>query len=224
MVKPTDIEPYPILPPLDGVEIDFQYAGGFSLPAANALPPCRFGDVLEARRSAVGLSLSAEHLSDFLFHSMRKRRGGPGRFGRDWTGRGAPSAGGLHVLRLLILPMNSIDPLGIYDPESHCLLRPSISCGLVERNAKSVGELAAATTGTTIQFLAFPSDISRRYVNWESLLWRDSGALAATMGLVATALGMTCVVLGRTGRDVLEEEAWCSSAVAVGAVHLGAKA
>jgi hypothetical protein len=88
-------------------------------------------------------------------------------------------------------------------------------------NAKNVGILCAAQRGTTLQFIADANYLSSYYENSETLLWRDSGALAATICLVATAMGLTSVILGRTGADLLTD--W-EGFVGVGAVHIGAPA
>ncbi len=41
------------------------------------------------------------------------------------------------------------------------------------------------------------------YSNPESLVWRDSGALASTMGLVAEWLGLSANILGFSGGEYM---------------------
>lgn len=53
-------------------------------------------------------------------------------------------------------------------------------------------------------------------------MWRDAGALAVTIAFAATALGMTSVILGRTGGSVLKAAGIDPRLAAVGAVHVGA--
>ncbi|TIU52212.1 MAG: hypothetical protein E5W19_02090 [Mesorhizobium sp.] len=45
--------------------------------------------------------------------------------------------------------------------------------------------------------------VSAAYNNSESLVWRDSGALAATIGLVAEWLGLSANMLGIAGGEYM---------------------
>lgn len=219
--KPTDLEPFPRSEPQRARHTAILYDGKIDLPRPRELPQAKIASVLAARRSAVGGPIPKQILSDLLFHTMRKRRGGIGRFERPWEGRAAPSAGGLHPIRLLVIPTENGDPIAIYDAHIHCLKLLQSTDELRLRNLQSVAALTSAKAGTTLQFIADPVELAGCYENWESLLWRDSGALAATISLVAAAMELTCVVLGRTGHDVLAHEAWANSFIGVGGVHLG---
>lgn len=190
-------------------------------PTPQPLPETRFRDVLNARRSAVSGHLPEQQLGDLLFHVFQRRRGGDGRFGQPWEGRASPSAGGLHVISVLCIPIECHASLGIYDRECHGIRMLGESEHLRERNAESVELLTSAKGGTTLQLMADTRTLSACYENSLTLLWRDSGALAATICLVATCLGITSVILGRTGESLPIGRS-LDGLQAVGAVHLGA--
>jgi hypothetical protein len=192
-----------------------------SLPAAPDLPQVHFSDVLSARESAIAGPLAQGHLAALLWHVSVRRRGGEGRFGQPWEGRAAPSAGGLHVISLLVIPIDP-GPVGLYDPASHHIRLAASPEPLRRTNAESVKLLTASEHGTTLQFIADTERLSSCYDNSESLLWRDSGALAATICFVAACLRLTSVTLGRTGSDLVGLSSSASGFVGVGAVHLGA--
>lgn len=218
---PTDDEPRP----RDGATATMisSLAGRplHALPAPRPLPDICFSDVLAARRSAVSGPLSDQELGDLLFHVMRWRRGGTGRFGQPWEGRASPSAGGLHVISLLCIPVQGQTPIGIYETRHHGLRLVEAADNLSGENAANVELLASARSGTTLQFMADAGRLAACYENSATLLWRDSGALAATICLVAACLGLTAVVLGRTGASLPAPEG-LDGMLAVGAVHLGA--
>jgi hypothetical protein len=90
-----------------------------------------------------------------------------------------------------------------------------------DANSESVNSLCSATAGTTLQFVADIEFLESCYENSASLLWRDSGALAMTIRMVATSLAMTSVVLGRVGSSLLGGKNFTDRFVGAGAVHLG---
>lgn len=150
---------------------------------------------------------------------MLRSRRFDGRFG-EWESRTAPSAGGMHAVTLLVLPIGR-GPTGIYDDARHCLLAPPNPESALEINLNSVGKLCGATTGTTIQLLADGRRYAACYEDQSSLMWRDAGALVAVLALVSTALSLHSVVLGRKGGDIARA-AGLGKWTAVGAIHIGA--
>lgn len=192
----------------------------FRFPAPLPLPDKSFSQILEARRSAVGGELADQQLGDVLHNVTRRMRGGLGRFGQAWEGRASPAAGGLHVISLLCLPVERTSRVGFYDRNQHSLRQIEKAPEIQRVNAESVKLLTGATSGTTIQFLADAARLNSCYENGMSLLWRDSGALAATICLVATCFGLNAVILGRTGSG-LDLPSSLSGWQPLGAVHLG---
>lgn len=217
---PTDAEPAPRL----GIEARYRVPSldeWTALPRAIREPAAGFLDVLRARRSAIGGLVDGDDLSSLLWHAtaLRERRA-DGRFGVPWESRPAPSAGGLHAIRIVVLPLDDGAQAGEYLPDHHALA--PIDPNGIEANRASVAEMIGATTGTTLQLACDLDLLAACYDNPETLMWRDAGALAATISFAATALGMTSVALGRTGGGVLKAAGVDPRLAAVGAVHLGA--
>ena len=199
----------------------FGVVGVEDLPRGVHNPEAPFLQVLNARVSRFGGSLAPGDLSSALWHSMLLRERRPiGRFGLPWESRSAPSAGGLHPIHLLCLPIGENGPVALYDPDRHRHLLLTGGAAAYAENAASVLELTGATAGTTLQFAADHSKIDACYENADSLLWRDAGALAATVCLVAAALELAAVPLGRTGTRILRAAGLPDPFIGVGAVHL----
>lgn len=218
MASHIDGEPKPRLPARASRRALLD-ATSFNLPRAIALPEVNFLDVLNKRRSATGATLAVEQLSSLLWHAMQLRTRGPGRFGVHWESRSAPSAGGLHPIRLIVLPLDAGSPFGTYDDRTHALLR--ISDAALALNRASIAELLGPAEGTTIQLAADAELVAACYENHGSLLWRDAGALTATMCLIATALGLTAMPLGRTGDSIVRATGLPGAFIGAGAVHVG---
>lgn len=124
-------------------------------------------------------------------------------------------------MRLLALALEPDGLSGVYDDAQHGLGSPD-GAGIeaLALNRKSVAELAGADAGTTIQLFADPVRLIRCYEHHESLLWRDAGSVIATLCLVAEALGLAAVPLGRIGTNIVQAYG-LPGYRALGAVHLG---
>jgi len=220
---PTNDEPHPI-PGAQGVRaalpdwpIVTDWATSFETPTRD------FMAVLATRRSSTGAAVGDDELAALLRHStMLRHRGSDGRFGR-WESRPTPSAGGMHAIRILCLPWQPTGTGGIYDADRHVLFDPPSLGEALRLNRSNVGELTAATDGTTLQLVADIGHYDSCYRNSSSLMWRDSGALCATIGLVAAALSLTAVVLGRIGTDIVEAAGLMHPHVGAGAIHIGVR-
>lgn len=190
------------------------------LPRAVDRPDIGFFDVLDARRSATGGPLATAQLSTLLWHSTRLRDRLPGRFGIGRESRSAPSAGGLHPIRLIVLPIEGGDA-GTYDDHRHALA--AIDPSALELNQTSIADILAIQAGTTIQFAADAELVAACYENSGSLIWRDSGALAATMCLVATALNLAATPVGRIGDAIVRAAGLPEGFIGAGAVHVSTR-
>jgi hypothetical protein len=202
-----------------------------ALPASTPVPLPRrirssdqgFFEVLGSRHSRAGLAVSLDDLSSLLWHStlLRSRRPS-GRFDVPWESRAAPSAGGLHGISILVLPLEQDAFGGCYDPEGHFLHKydgPGLAL-----NRKSIADILGIATGTTLQLAADTSKYDACYEAAESLMWRDAGALATIICLVATALGINSTPIGRTGEDVVRSLGLPAPFTGAGAVHIGSRA
>jgi hypothetical protein len=173
-------------------------AAGISLPPPAPMRADLF-EVLKRRTSRPGtLSLSDNDLASILWHStlIRERRS-PQVDHRGWESRAAPAAGGLHGIEILCLPLEPSSAPSWYDPLHHRLIPASLNNELREMHRRLIGELCRCEAGVTLQFVSDWRRLSLLYRNAESLLWRDAGALLATICLVAEAYEVACTPFGR---------------------------
>ncbi len=82
-------------------------------------------------------------------------------------------------------------------------------------------EILETAQGTTIQFAVDATLVRACYENPELLIWRDAGALAATICLVAAALDLTATPVGRIGDIIVKAAGMPDGFVGAGAVHIG---
>lgn len=180
-----------------------------------------FFEVLARRRSALGGSVSERELSSVLWHAMLLReRNRNSRFG-EWESRAAPSAGGLHSLGIACLPVDGSPWCGLYDPEAHELRSSSSFEGAVSLNRNEIDEILSSKHGITLQFIGYRRRYEACYQHWESLFWRDAGALLGIITMIATALGLEASPVGRNGRDIVAAAGFPTEYLAGGAIHIG---
>lgn len=187
------------------------------------VPGTGFMAALHARTSRPGGKLQADDLAALLRHStcLRHRRQ-DGRFG-TWESRSAPSAGGLHGIHILCLPIGEGHAAGIYDDVDHELRAPGPLSRARELNRRSAREIAGVNAGTTLQFFADVARYHACYDSADTLVWRDAGALCVVVALVAAALDLVSIPLGRHGRTIVEAAKIGDRFVGVGALHVGSR-
>ncbi len=165
----------------------------------------------------------SEEISTLLWYSSKISETKDLGTGHIWQHRPTPSAGGRHPIDLMILSRNNNYEAGIYDPRAHAIAHldthettplKEFSCFLDE-NFKAQG-------ATIIWFVAQPQKTTSAYNNATSLIYRDVGALEATIGLVAEGLNLNHCSIGISG------EPWISSflnssgmAIGVGGILIG---
>jgi SagB-type dehydrogenase family enzyme len=177
------------------------------LPAPENVPSPACLHVLHGRCSRRTFeTLPEERLATLLWFTAKTLRVQREPSGFGWQHRPAPSSGGRHPIYPLVL-IPAIDPLGlsVYEPESHALLdleQPEASAQLafLER----LEAVLSPQSGTVIWFAADFLRTASRYESCESLVWRDAGALLATICIAAEAMSLNCCAYGITG------EAWIS--------------
>lgn len=135
------------------------------------------------------------------------------------THRPHPSAGGRHPLRLYLVA-HAVDGLAagsyLFDP-----LRAELRSVEVDRAAEAIHAIAEQMAlnqlpPVTIFLGAELERTLSRYPTGLSLVWRDAGALMATLHLVATDLGLASCLAGTCGLLFTDAEQ-----VDVGALILG---
>lgn len=156
--------------------------------------------ILETRQSRRDFRapLTLQQLGDLLWHSYRVRQ--MARLENDlvWESRPAPAGGGCYPIQVLGVRVATLpNSVLAYYPEHHLFgVRDLISDGIFERCVAEVGRCLKTDRGTILWFVADLGRSGKKYHNPESLAWRDSGALLATLGLVAEGMGLNFCGLG----------------------------
>ena len=182
-------------------EFDFPIVTVHRLPTPTEFSDIGFLDTMTNRRSErkFGRPLEDAELSSLLWLSCRTimSHREPSRF--SWEHRVTPSAGGRHPIHLLVLRRRARRTLfELYIPQDHSLARLSCSDIPLQQLLKQCDQLMNIRHATVIFFAAEIARTSSKYLNPESLIWRDAGALVATLNLAATALRLPSCALGLT--------------------------
>lgn len=178
---------------------DYGFTEAIFLPHAKPLR-ISFDRALARRQSSRSFAapLSPEPLGPLLSLAARKRvlPLPPDRL--DWESRPYPSAGGCHEIDLLVLKVaGHEDAAFIYDAQNHALgMLPNVEQKELRAALRELNKVVPCTRATVIWFVADVRRLAARYRNWESLLWRDSGSVGATLMLAATAVNLNACLVG----------------------------
>ena len=224
MATPIDAEPRPRPVPRSPERNHWEGRPRIALARTITEPKIDFLGLLRRRRSSIGhASVAPTDLSSLLWHAMllRARRPATADFAA-WESRATPSAGGIHCISLLCLPIEDDAGAGLFDPERHELVQlpDDQRRAAVEGNRRNVAVMCGATCGTTLQFVADIPRIDGAYENAETLIWRDAGALTMTLALAAEALDLAALPLGRTGAEIVTAAGFGPGWRGVGAIHI----
>jgi SagB-type dehydrogenase family enzyme len=184
-----------------------------------------FAEVLASRRSQRSFGpMSLTDLASILLPSARIQGWWEAPDGYTAMQRPTPSAGGRHPLELALLAVkiDGVRPgLWHFDAAACDLVRAEASEGVA---SVALEEVLAALEGDSTPAAAIfvIADFGRtlsRYPNGMSLVFRDAGALLATLHLCASDAGLASCIVGSAGALVYESD---STLVAdVGAVLVG---
>lgn len=160
-----------------------------------------FLEVLHSRRTRrIYGDLQRSQLSALLWHTARTRGCAREESGFLWQHRSTPSGGGRHPIDILVLHRAFHEQgLAVYDPWSHALCDLRFEPAVLHSFVNRVDNVLPIGDATILWFLAQNGRTLSKYENGESLIWRDSGALLATMYLVAESLDLNCCGVGITG-------------------------
>lgn len=157
-------------------------------------------DHRQTRRS-FSVPISLDQLSDFLWLTCRSRSSRPSPYGPDQESRAHPSAGSMHPIHVLVC--REAGPWERYDPVEHALLTlPGSAANATEVRA-AASDLVEVARGLLFALVAEPGRSDAKYVNCESLVWRDAGVVLGYMSVVAEALNLSFCPLGITGSPLL---------------------
>jgi SagB-type dehydrogenase family enzyme len=192
--------PHPLAKPRILPVFDFQISGVLPIPKPTRRKWLPLDQVLNTRQSRRDFKspLTFQQLGDLLWHSSRTRS--TARVGGNtlWASKPSPSGGGCHPVQMLVLRAPVLnDKLLLYDSEHHVFgVRELPNTKLIQKCLREVDMCLEIHNGTVIWFVADLARSGARYRNPESLAWRDSGALLATIGLVAEGMELECCGLG----------------------------
>jgi SagB-type dehydrogenase family enzyme len=192
--------PLPWAKPRAPQACDFGIVGVLPLPSVGRKKLAPLDRVLGARRSRreFGVPVTLQQLGDLLWHSLHVRQRGYAGGRLVWETRPTPSGGGCHPVQVVVFRAPGLrSALLIYDPGHHAFgVRDRVDAGVLRRSVAEVDMCLKVGRGTVLWFVADLGRSGAKYRNPESLAWRDSGALLATVGLVAEGLGLNCCGLG----------------------------
>lgn len=210
----------------DYAPFDFPIVSVEKLPAVAQNKLGDAGELLTCRRTRrmFASPLSCSQLSDLLWHSSRTIQAVRDSSGFPWEHRPAPSAGGRHPIRLLIQQPTASCPCDLYLENEHALGRLAISSATTVELRAAAHALIKADRYTVLWFAAEIGRTASKYVEWESLIWRDAGALLAVLCLVAEGLGLAACPLGISGEPFLSATLESRGQVCgVGALAVGSR-
>lgn len=168
-------------------------------------PRINFFDVVENRRTqrAFG-TINERQLSSFLWWTAYTREAVRKENGIILEHRPSPSAGGRHAVDLTVTrKVGNRWQMSLYEPMTHRLLSLHVNQGLLRRLISQANQLVPLQRATIVWFVAQPERIVSRYIDGESLVWRDAGVLIGHMALVAEALNLHFCPLGATGEPII---------------------
>jgi SagB-type dehydrogenase family enzyme len=200
--------PYPRKTHLDYQEFPYIIGTKIYLSHPPSLRNIPFEDVLESRQSRRQFNgITEQQLSSLLWYSARTRLLRKASDGKVmWQHRPAPSGGGKHPIDLLI--SNYADPglIYLYDPLAHCLCElSSIQSHKLHNLLQQADQVLKIDGAALIWFAAQFGRTLSKYTYGESIVWRDAGALLATLSFVAAAIGLNFCALGLTGEPSLSQ-------------------
>ena len=181
-----------------------------------------FFSTLSSRQTRRNLGeLTFDDLSQLLWHSFKVNRALPPSSAVRWQHRPVASAGGLHCIGVLIVSDAAVD---VYDPVGHALEALQVEREALQGLLREMDSMIEVGHATLLWFAADYDLMNSKYEHSESLVWRDAGALLATICLVAEALKLGCCPIGITGEPYISAMLNSSGRVAgVGGILVGTR-
>ena len=210
-------------PKLAHTSTGYKTTAKFYLPRPEVKANKSFFKVLAARASRRSFAqLSDDKLAAFLWYSAKALTMNQGPHNIFCQHRFVPSAGGLHPIDLIVIDVHE-QSASVYDPIAHALCKLEATEEKVAAFLAYSQEVLDPGSGTIIWFAARPEKISAKYTHELSLIWRDAGALIASMYLIAEAIGLNCCALGNLGSYELQILTDNSSVIGTGGCIIGAR-
>jgi SagB-type dehydrogenase family enzyme len=174
----------------------------------------------QTRRQFAAVSL--KKIGDLLWLACRVHTTQPSEFGFDQEFRPLPSAGAVHPIHVL-MQRDRGTPWEVYDPSLHELVGVYGSLQLAQASRGLADKIVQSGNSTLVALVAEPGKTGAKYVNPESLVWRDAGVMLGYLSLFGEALGMNVCPLGTSGDPFLAQLAEDGSLFGAGMVLIGAR-
>lgn len=177
-------------------------------------------DLLRCRRTSRQFSgASPSELASWFELSCRVQQCQGSDLGFDLTRRPAPSAGAIHPIHV-VLAWPDGSNWHRYDAFDHALVSFASQVDPQAVHAQ-MQEVLQAPKATLVLLAAEVGRTEAKYEHAASLVWRDAGALLATMALAAQALSLAFCPLGVTGEPWVGRLLEQQGLVGVGAAFVG---
>jgi nitroreductase len=137
------------------------------------------------------------------------------------TRRPSLSAGALHPVSVLLMPGGGDMRLLRLDADASTVELIRFSAEKVNAWFQRCAELLPDANGSAIVLVADVARPSVAYHHFESLLWRDAGALLQNLAFASEAYGLAFCPLGLLGSEVVEAFDAGERLVAVGTAIVG---
>ena len=169
------------------------------LPIPHQYSSRDFLEVFNSRRSNKSIGVcDYERLSKLLYMVMRPAMIGTDNSGSAVYKRSFPSAGGRSPVDILIcLPsQNLFRKIYYYDPQRHSINLLDLDKNIVNNFITDVNSTLELRNSTLVWFAINIARTSSKYLNPESLYWRDLGALIYCIQITCTYLDLCSCPIG----------------------------
>ncbi|WP_173201775.1 hypothetical protein [Geobacter sp. SVR] len=176
------------------------------LAPPSRIEPKDIFSVIESRKTRREFGrINLDQLSALFWYSAKTYASKILEQDHKWHHRPAPSAGGRHPLDHIIFRHDAGTwTVFLYDPISHAFGRLVIEDSEALRQwLEGLFKTLQIEAATVVWNVAQFQRTSSVYTNSASLIYRDEGAIQATFGLVAEALGLSFCTLGVSGEPIL---------------------
>lgn len=173
-----------------------------SLPVVNKDLPIPLDKLLSLRKSKKEFKeIDTNQLSNLLWYSAKVKKVAVSENGQILTYRNSPSAGAIHPIDIFISLPDEISKRSLlyYNPFTHKLGLMSFQKKKLKQFFEGVNQNIDISNATVIWFVADISRTSAKYLNPQSLVWRDAGSLLLLFQFVATALNLNSCPVGTLG-------------------------
>lgn len=182
--------------------VKYDVKSSIELPSYGNIASNVFSEVIETRCSRRKfLDISLEQLGPLLYLSSRTKEAITNDYGLVIEKRNSPSCGAMHTIDCIVSRFGS-ECWYVYNSRNHSLDQLNVDSFIINQfKLKCQGLIDYLDSGYLIWYVCDLERLSCKYENAEFLALRESGALAATQGLIAESYGLAFCMLGLMGNE-----------------------